>query len=67
MLTDSEKAFLEKAMGLEYNAHSVYKKKDKLPFTVVFDDNTEAAHRMTDEAQNGGNEAFANYKYDDVL
>lgn len=28
VLTDSEKAFLEKAMGLEYNALSVYKKKD---------------------------------------
>lgn len=28
VLTDSEKEFLEKAMGLEYNALSVYKKKD---------------------------------------
>ena len=28
VLTDNEKAFLEKAMGLEYNALSVYKKKD---------------------------------------
>lgn len=28
VLTDNEKAFLERAMGLEYNALSVYKKKD---------------------------------------
>jgi hypothetical protein len=28
VLTDSEKTFLEKAMGLEYNALSIYKKKD---------------------------------------
>lgn len=28
VLTNSEKTFLEKAMGLEYNALSVYKKKD---------------------------------------
>lgn len=28
VLTDNEKAFLEKAMGLEYNALSVYKKRD---------------------------------------
>ena len=28
VLTDSEKTFLEKAMGLEYNALSVYKKND---------------------------------------
>lgn len=28
VLTDSEKAFLEKAMGLEYNALSIYKRKD---------------------------------------
>ena len=28
VLTDNEKAFLEKAMGLEYNALSIYKKKD---------------------------------------
>lgn len=28
VLTDNEKAFLEKVMGLEYNALSVYKKKD---------------------------------------
>lgn len=28
VLTDSEKSFLEKAMGLEYNALSVYKKQD---------------------------------------
>lgn len=28
VLTDSEKEFLEKAMGLEYNALSVYRKKD---------------------------------------
>jgi hypothetical protein len=28
VLTDSEKAFLEEAMGLEYNALSVYRKKD---------------------------------------
>lgn len=28
VLTDSEKTFLEKAMGLEYNALSVYKKQD---------------------------------------
>ncbi len=55
------------AQGKLSDTLHVYKKKDKLPFTVVFDDNTEAAHRMTDEAQNGGNEAFANYKYDDGL
>ena len=28
VLTDNEKAYLEKAMGLEYNALSVYRKKD---------------------------------------
>lgn len=28
VLTDNEKAFLEKAMGLEYNALSIYRKKD---------------------------------------
>lgn len=28
VLTDSEKAFLEEAMGLEYNALSIYKKQD---------------------------------------
>lgn len=28
VLTDSEKTFLEQAMGLEYNALSIYKKKD---------------------------------------
>lgn len=28
VLTDNEKAFLEKVMGLEYNALSIYKKKD---------------------------------------
>lgn len=28
VLTDNEKAFLEKAMGLEYNALSIYKKQD---------------------------------------
>ena len=28
VLTDNEKSFLEKAMGLEYNALSIYKKKD---------------------------------------
>ena len=28
ILTDNEKAFLEQAMGLEYNALSIYKKKD---------------------------------------
>lgn len=28
VLTDNEKAFLEQAMGLEYNALSIYKKKD---------------------------------------
>lgn len=28
VLTDNEKAFLERAMGLEYNALSIYKKKD---------------------------------------
>ena len=28
VLTDNEKAFLEKAMGLEYNALSIYKRKD---------------------------------------
>ena len=28
VLTDSEKAFLEEAMGLEYNALSIYKKTD---------------------------------------
>jgi len=28
VLTDSEKAFLEKVMGLEYNALSIYRKKD---------------------------------------
>lgn len=28
ILTDSEKAYLEKVMGLEYNALSIYKKKD---------------------------------------
>jgi hypothetical protein len=28
VLTDNEKSFLEQVMGLEYNALSIYKKKD---------------------------------------
>jgi len=37
VLTDNEKAFLEKAMGLEYNTLSVYKKNDNF-----WDDSNEA-------------------------
>ena len=53
--------------GILSDTLHVYKKNDSIPFTVVFGDNSEAAHRITDEMHNINTAAFANYKYDNVL